>query len=1502
MSNDLNRLADAYLHELLDPQERTRFEQLLESDPSYSTALEAALRRHQTLRDAKPPEPQSSPVVNRVLNQMLVNAATDERKSRRRKKVVRWLAGGVSFSVLLLISLHVHYANLAANQIDLEVRGQDQLVAGSEASLRVRLTDHGEPLAGVPIEISLEQPNGGEPVSLAQFTTDANGTASPRFTLPDWADGEYRLSVVAQTPGRPERIEQPIKLRRSARVILATDKPVYQPGQIIRMRAIALRTHDSRPLAGLPAVFTVSDPKGNVIFKRTGPASKFGIFAGDCEIADEVNEGAYRIVARIGDTESALNVDVRPYVLPKFKIEVAFDKPFFKTDEPIRGRIRAVYFHGQPVRGQATISLDGGNSQAKTFPVELGEARFLLDPVRVPENEPAHLARLTVHVTDTADQKHERSFPVSVARQDLVISAVPQTGSLTTGLATRLLFRVQTPDGQPVAAVLTSPEFARPLATDATGWASMTYTPGSADFRATVSARADGGQTAWREIHMAVNRPAEGRVLTTDKLDYVGGETMTVIALGRNGLLFVDFLRDGQTVRTESLAIQQGRGELAFDLPAEWAGEVDIRSYTPDSVRSIQTRKVTVAPAQQVKLIGGVRPSVPLILPGYLGSALAALPHRPGEKARLSLALRDKAGNPVVGAISLAAVDEAVFSVYAPKPRQPLTPAAPPSLDEPVSEITGDDDRTTEAEPFSLSRTTYPEKVQAVESEQATGHLRTLLGWAVLVLAGIGYFFYRVWEEAPKAVSLAAMILALPALGSTTLVAGCDNKKMAFDARSEAPHLAPLERASAVNKEPAESPAFRIRRYFPETLLWKPEVISDDEGRVEFDFDFADSITSWRFTASAITADGRLGSWRQDVPVFQPFFVDANFPTSLTRNDSVTLSIVVSNYLKGPQIVRVELPDADWYQRIGDAVQELKLAEGEVKAIEFRVKVTRAGRHALTVTARAASFADAVRRDVTVNADGKSVEVVANGSLDRPASVPIDLPKDAIEGGTRATLKLYPSGFSQLVEGMSGIFQAPHGCFEQTSSTTYPNVLALDYLQRNHKSDRDIEERARRFVHLGYQRLLTFEVKGGGFDWYGRGPANRALTAYGLMEFRDMAKVAEVDPKLIPRTRDWLLKQRNGDGSWQPDWDPSHRANGSSATLRSTAYIAWAAFQDAERGDAAPTIKYLLRTSPEAIGDAYVLALVCNALQAMGHDSADYLRRLEQLKHESADRRQVWWEIERGSRSQFYGAGRSGDVETTALAVLALSQAHSRPDLSRKALAWMVGQRASNGTWGSTQATVLALKALLANTVPPAEERRFEVAVNGERVKAWTVPADQSEVMQQLDLTLFLRAGRQAVDIRELTGAGTPFQLNVRHHVPRAERAKEAEAFGLVLAFDRDVVPVGDLIRVTASVWNRGRETAPMTMLELPIPPGFELAEDLTKLVADRSVDRVEMKPGKAVLYLRALEGEKVREVSYRLRALTPVKITVPAATVYEYYDPERRAISETRVIEAVTK
>ena len=104
----------------------------------------------------------------------------------------------------------------------------------------------------------------------------------------------------------------------------------------------------------------------------------------------------------------------------------------------------------------------------------------------------------------------------------------------------------------------------------------------------------------------------------------------------------------------------------------------------------------------------------------------------------------------------------------------------------------------------------------------------------------------------------------------------------------------------------------------------------------------------------------------------------------------------------------------------------------------------------------------------------------------------------------------------------------PCGCFEQTSSSTYPNVLALDYMKRTKKLTPEVHAKAEGYIANGYQRLLTFEVPGGGFSWFGQAPANKILTAYGLMEFYDMSKVYDVDPQAdrSARSSGWRANSR----------------------------------------------------------------------------------------------------------------------------------------------------------------------------------------------------------------------------------------------------------------------------------------------------------------------------------------------------------------------------------------
>src|SRR5437660_3569179 len=255
------------------------------------------------------------------------------------------------------------------------------------------------------------------------------------------------------------------------------------------------------------------------------------------------------------------------------------------------------------------------------------------------------------------------------------------------------------------------------------------------------------------------------------------------------------------------------------------------------------------------------------------------------------------------------------------------------------------------------------------------------------------------------------------------------------------------------------------------------------------------------------------------------------------------------------------------------AEKSVTVDSARVGGSQFTLEAKRIGKFKLTLSARMkgeSDRADIVVREVEVVPNGREQNLVFNGRLETSARHELNFPAESIPDSSKIFVRLYPGPLSQVIEGMDSLLRMPFGCFEQTSSSTYPNVLALDYMKRTKKVTPEVHAKAEGYIANGYQRLLTFEVPGGGFSWFGNAPANKILTAYGLMEFSDMAKVHDVDPNLIRRTQQWLASQQQPDGSWKPDTNfinegATNRFN--SDLLRITAYLAWSLESTGYRGN-----------------------------------------------------------------------------------------------------------------------------------------------------------------------------------------------------------------------------------------------------------------------------------------------------------------------------------------------
>ncbi len=1120
--------ADDFLHQLLGEADAAYVEQHCRLCRICEVALEEAQKRFHALQTVPACEASEELIRSTLTN-------VEQRSVQRRVVRRRFFIGvpsAVAAAVMLLAGSQLYYSNLEASPYDLRVLGQKELVAGARGSLRVQLLDlkSGKALEGVRVNIELVALAGakiGQTWQLASFATNAAGTGQPRFTLPDTPSGEYELRVRARPHGKTELLTEKIRLKRSWKVMLSSDKPVYQPGQAIQVRALTLLQQTLEPIGRQELVFSVTDPKGNIIFKSKDETSRFGLAGCTCPLATEVNEGAYTIACKVGDTESKRTVEVKKYVLPKFKIDVETDQPYYSPGQTMTGKVRVAYFFGKPV-ADAEVAIgvqatDAGPRTLRTLNLRTdveGNVKFVyqLPDLAGREQRSGDAAiALNVTATDSAGQTQTRTVSRTVTQHQFRIEVIPEGGLLVKGVPNKIYVFVSYPDGRPVKkAKVTVPALgANELLTDELGIVSLDFTPDSNSINWITRVRDEDGKTESQTTVLLCGDPVNDFILRTDKAVYDGGKTMIIHALGGgSGTVYLDLIKEGQTVLTDTFDMKDGKAEYHLDLPAELFGTVELYAYRFSNDSGLPVRKSRVLFIRQA---GEVSIQTALDKPEY----------RPGAGAKLQFTLTDRQGKPAPGALSLAAVDEAVFSVLDAAPGMektfylleqellkpiyaiyPWSPEFGPRVPEEerdrfeqaifarsgrTAEIR--DDRffasrvgmpqpnaakpsltfvpmptvrkmpattaATRASPYSLSLASFPEKAARIAAERAAGLKWVDTGWSVLawtaviatvlsILAGMLWTFAKALEATggPSLVSVlffcgvlvVICLVSITALGTNASktfntvaqqvgAAGGDGFAWRAPAKSAAPPRPMMARDTPVSASAADLPTepVRVRELFPETLLWKPELITDDQGRATLDLELADSITTWRLSASAVTANGHLGSAQTSIKVFQPFFVDLNLPVTLTRGDEVSIPVVVYNYLAKPQVVELKFETAPWFDLRGEPLRQIDLAPNEVRSLSYRLQVKKVGNHELQVTARGAGVADALKREIEVVPDGKKVEQVVTDRLYGDVAHTLIVPENAVEDSAKLLVKIYPGTFSQVLEGTEGMLRMPFG-------------------------------------------------------------------------------------------------------------------------------------------------------------------------------------------------------------------------------------------------------------------------------------------------------------------------------------------------------------------------------------------------------------------------------------------------------------------------------------------
>jgi len=1203
--------------------------------------LQFALENPQEVERIKQAEQEwpAAPPLQADLPELILQPPSSPRARR-----IRWIVTAVVGLVLASAICGTFVYDTLPQRVDSQhtlVLGQTQFAPGSQSAVRVvvRNTKNSQPVANADVKVSLAPQGGGQATTLFTGKSDQNGTVGASFTIPANAQITQTLIVESSSSVGRDVVKQPVTVKRSYKLLLTTDKPVYQPAQTIHVRALALSTLDMKAVKDADIGFLVEDPKGNKVFRKTVRSSAFGVAATDFVLADEVLNGDYKITISLGDTKSEKTVNVKPYVLPKFAVKVNTERSFYLPGQHVAGMVQCDYFFGKPVAGgqveivgsvfdvlkTQVVSIQGKTDDKGTYRFEFDLPQYFAG--RGLEKDQAEFS-LQVSVVDQAEHTEQTSKVMPIAQNPIVIEVVPEAGVLKPGVENKLYLLTSYPDGTPARTKL-SLTIGGPtvqLSTGDYGLAEYTFTPTPNAVRLSVTATDEKGQSAIKSLDVKADTSAGVVLLRPDRATYRLGDTMHLVALTSQnfGSLFLDIVKDGQTLSTRSLPVENSKAEFAVDLSGDLFGALMLHAYKvlADGAIIRDTRVVVVDAPRDVTTDIQADHEV----------------YRPGDTAKLAFRTRTASG-PAQTALGVAIVDESVFAVMEQDPGfaklyfllqkellEPKYQIKGFSLPEVLTPTQDTQLRTTQdqaaraawaplpAGAMTMNVNSRPQKVQAAQEGRVAGLNRVanwilvalmlvpvglwataivglratgilgkalgrwgltllvlifvgpflcagfiaflsalsslayrgtsyqmgqmfialvlagfLLSWLVAVIAFAVYAWLRRDERArivwlllvawvalgvvltvtlflnaspsewlsffavltylagllalllfgvglyverrrwPGVFVIAIVLLFIPAMisaaalpemvryvrlvetlgnpvvymGPVGWLSGCSAAPGGVNrgvqglfapfpgAMMSAPIPAPTAVAGAkITQETqpqAAGQAPRVRQFFPETLLWMPELKTDASGFAALDVPLADSITTWRVTALASTQDGQLGFSNAALRVFQDFFVDIDLPVALTENDEVAIPVAVYNYLPEAQNVRLQVKPDTWFELQDQSEKSLQIAANDIDVVYFRIKVKQFGEQAFQVTALGDKMSDAIKRSVAVVPDGRLFRKSKSDWLRQGALITTTVPLESIAGTQRIEVKIYPGVVSQVMEGLEKILRLPHG-------------------------------------------------------------------------------------------------------------------------------------------------------------------------------------------------------------------------------------------------------------------------------------------------------------------------------------------------------------------------------------------------------------------------------------------------------------------------------------------
>ncbi|MBW6517038.1 MAG: alpha-2-macroglobulin [ANME-2 cluster archaeon] len=1347
---------------------------------------------------------------------------------------------------------------------DLLILAPRVMFTGGESAITIAASEK-----GFPVEQSISfmlVDAAGVATTLTRGSTGPSGHAVAAFDVPDLDPGTYTL--VAQPAGSNATFNGSVRIANSSALFLETDKPIYKPGQVIHGRILSLN-NKLIPVSG-QCTIEISDAKGIKIFKETLDTNEYGVASFDMPLASEVNLGTWKVKADMGQAQTQLDLRVEKYVLPKFSVDVTTPRDWFLVSDTITGQVDAAYFFGKPVEGRVNVVATryvGVWEEYATYEADLedGSAEFELPAVGwVAGTSGAGgmgSMQLNISVTDTGDHTETTTKLLRITQSPVVLQVIPESRLVKPGMPFNVLVVTETPDGEPLEKdVEIELEFLdknynqqrqSSTVTTKNGVALAEFQAPEDILRVTLNARSG---DASQSMNLGTVYSPSGSFLhlaQTSRGTPQVGDTMTFTVYSTNpGTVYYDIMAGGRAV----FSATSSERNISLTVTPQMSPRAEVVAYiiNPNSEVSADTLPFDVLMEAPVDLqVSFDREAV-----------------EPGDDVRVDF---DAGSKSMIG---YSIVDESVFAlsegrlnlrqVFDELEKRFMEPQAEahPQYWTPVP--LGAQDIIQEAGFQVLKSPDLDVPEQIIEQEKMGGGRN-------------GGFFGGIVVE--------------------------DVMEMGTEVAMAAMTGAPIPSATAPPSDDQGElmEVKRVRQFFPETWIWEPGLLTNGKGQASVDLNAPDSITTWRLHAVSSSPEG-FGIAETNLKVFQDFFVDPDLPYAVTRGEEFPVTVQVYNYLDKDQQVTVTLAGENWFNIIGTSKSKITVPANSVKPVHFTIRPTKVGTQLVEITGQTTRRADAVKKDIIVEAEGTQREIVMNGILqDKDVTLDAALPQGIVADSGRVLLSFTPSLVAQSISGVDDLLGMPYGCGEQNMLLFAPDVEILRYLKTSGQANPEIQAKAEMFIITGYQRELTYQHRDGSFSAFGDNDPEGSLwlTAFVLQSFSGARDVTTIDESVLDEAADWIVDRQNRDGSWDQIGFVHHQdmMGGLSGKYSLSAYTALSLLEYGRAPGALDNAqKYLEDNLDDQSDDPYALALATLVLERLDSDRADdALDMLMDLAKQ--DENGMYWELEPAvmpMREMYWQPPSSKNVEVTAYGALVLIE--HRDARANEVLKWISSQRNSLGGYGSTQDTVMAFKALMTAAATQAKDTdaTITVSVDGKEITRVRVNTVNYDVLQMVEIP-----GSTELVTLSMSGKGDiSYQLVKRFNVILPD-VPEFTDLEFEVEYDAANVAVNDIVDVHARVNYTGEANSTgMLILDIAVPTGFDpVVSTLDELKNDRIISRYDIAGRKVILYVDDLPKGKELRFDLSVQARFPVKAIIPDSSAYSYYNPEIKAESRGQEI-----